>query len=108
MKCARQWLDMGGDRCDAAAVKCYQLSASAIGEQLDSEAIVLHLPTSTYYRLNPVAAWVYQALVRPRHTDDLAQEVAAHFDAQLEIVRSDIEELLVALERAGLVERCEL
>ena len=82
----------------------YSPSTDAIAAQLEGEAVLLHLGTRQYFRLNETAAEVWAALEAgvgdpPGLTDWLCER----FDVTPEEAGAEVARLLAELEERGLV-----
>jgi len=82
----------------------YSPSTDAIAAQLEGEAVLLHLGTKRYFRLNETAAEVWAALEAgvgdPRGLTDWLCE---RFDVTPEEAGAEVVRLLGELEARGLV-----
>jgi hypothetical protein len=82
----------------------YSPSTDAIAAQLEGEAVLLHLGTKRYFRLNETAAQVWAALeagvADPRGLTDWLCE---RFDVAPEVAGAEVVRLLGELEARGLV-----
>ena len=70
---------------------------------LEGDAVLLDLGTSRYFKLNRVGAHVWSALDGARTAGDLRRSVLEAFDVDPERCVRDLDNLLAALEQAGLV-----
>jgi hypothetical protein len=69
------------------------------------EAFLLHVPSGRYYGLNPTGLVIWQALSAG---DDPVAAVQARWPAMAEdVCRSDIDNLLAVLAKAGLTRPAE-
>ena len=53
--------------------------------------------------LNPVAAFLWQALEAEQTVEDLVEGLTAHFDVEKEKAEADVKAFLSQLEKAGLL-----
>lgn len=53
--------------------------------------------------LNPVAAFLWQALEAEQTVEDLVERLTAHFDVEKEKAEADVKAFLSQLEKAGLL-----
>jgi hypothetical protein len=65
--------------------------------QFDDGAVLLDLATGTFYRLNEVAAEIFQKLAEGRAAADVAADIARSFAIPAETARRDVESLLEQL-----------
>jgi hypothetical protein len=82
----------------------YSPSTDTIAAQLEGEAVLLHLGTKRYFRLNETAAEVWAALeadVGDRR--GLTDWLCERFDVTPEVAGAEIDRLLGELEARGLV-----
>ncbi len=81
----------------------YRAAESIAYEVLDGEAVVLHLPTGTYYKLNEVATRAFEALVTAGTLDPARTGILDEFEVGEEILDADLAELVDDLVGRGLV-----
>ena len=72
--------------------------------EVDSQAVLMHVETGTYYGLNDVGALIWQRMAKPVRVLDLRDAVLGEFDVTPEACACDVLALLKELESAGLVE----
>ena len=81
-------------------------SPDVLAAQLSEAELVLLGPQSErYVGLDPIAADVWAALETPRTLSQIAQSLAAHYNAPPDRIAADIAPMLERLEQEGLVER---
>lgn len=73
--------------------------------ELGAGAALLDLGSSTYYRLNVVAAQVWDHLKEPRSIQEISNAIAAQFGADPRQCEKDIDDLLRELLELRLVQR---
>jgi PqqD family protein of HPr-rel-A system len=78
--------------------------AAVTERELDGEAVLFDAVTGCTHRLNATALNVWRACDGTQATDDVARDLAERFDVAPPVVLQDIEQLLAAFARAGLVE----
>lgn len=74
-----------------------------LSTELDGEVVILHEPTSAYLNFNGSASAVWRRLEQPMILADLAAGLERDFDAPSGLIRSDLDVLLLDLQRRGLV-----
>lgn len=72
---------------------------------LDGEAVVLAEGASSAYYLDELATLVWNTFDGEATIDELAEDFAEVFNAELDVVRQDIMELTQNIGRAGLLQR---
>lgn len=76
--------------------------------ELQGEAVLLHLGTRRYFRLNETAAAVWAALEEGvGEPDALAARLCERFEVGLELAGSEVARLLGELEARDLVRRAD-
>lgn len=84
--------------------RTYVPAADAMSAELEGEAVILHLGTRRYYRLNETAATVWAALESGIDTPNaLAARLCECFDVELAVAGAEVDRLLAELEAHGLV-----
>lgn len=81
----------------------FQRSPNATFQVVADEAILIHLQTGVYYSLNEVGTAFWQLLDGERTLNDCAAHIAAEYNAPVEVVLADLEELVKELAEEGLV-----
>ena len=71
---------------------------------LDGESVLLNLENERYYGLDETGTRMWQLLVESPSIDAAYQSLLAEYDAEPEMVRSNLVELLGRLVDHGLVE----
>lgn len=85
--------------------RSYAPTADALSAQLEGEAVVLHLGTRRYFRLNETAAEVWAALERGvGDPATLTAELCERFEVEPDEAGAEVERLLRELESRGLVQ----
>jgi hypothetical protein len=82
-----------------------RLADGVVYEVVDGEAVVLHLPSGTYLRLNRTATKAWEALVGGAGLEGAKESILAGFQADPAVVASDLENLADDLVRRGLMVR---
>lgn len=71
---------------------------------LDDEAVLLNLRTRRYFKLNRVSAHVWNILAKGADVESLRRSILDAFEVEPERSAEDLDALLQAMNRAGLVE----
>jgi Coenzyme PQQ synthesis protein D (PqqD) len=74
-----------------------------LAAHLEDEAVLLHMDTKNYYRLNATAAHVFRGLERGLGRDALLDSLCAEFDVEREVAAAELDRLLADLAERGLV-----
>lgn len=72
--------------------------------ELEGEAVVLSLDEGVYYGLNPVGAFLWSLLERPRTLEELRDSVASEYDVEPGTAEADVRDLMEELLARGLAE----
>jgi PqqD family protein of HPr-rel-A system len=72
--------------------------------ELDGEAVVFDPDSLDVHRLNPTATLIFRFLDGSSSVDELADDVAAAFDAPVDDVRAQLTELVQQLDETDLLE----
>jgi hypothetical protein len=76
---------------------------SVVFRELDGEAVLLHLDTGVYYGLDPVGTRVWALLVEHGSPHAVCERMLEEFEVSLEVIESDIVNLVDELRDKGLV-----
>lgn len=71
--------------------------------ELDGEAVILSLDQGVYYGLNPVGAFAWALLERPRTVAELRDAVVEAYEVDAPTAEADLLELLADMAARGLV-----
>lgn len=71
---------------------------------LEGEAVILHLPSGTYYGLNPIGARIWSLLQDPMTVAELRDTLLAEYDVDRERLERDLLDLLSELAARELIE----
>lgn len=74
---------------------------------LGEEAVVLQLDSGIYHGLNPVAARVWELIEASRTVAGIVDVLLDEYEVERGRCEADVENLLVAMREAGLVEFCD-
>lgn len=81
----------------------HRVPEDVLAAHLDGEAVLLHMDTKNYYRLNATAAHVFRGLERGLGRDALLDGLCAEFDVEREVAALELDRLLNELSARGLV-----
>lgn len=97
-----------GSRVTMASRTTYAPSPDAMAADLEGEAVLLHLGTRRYFRLNETAAAVWALLEEGvGEPEALAARLCDRFEVERDLAGSEVARLLEELEARGLVQRVE-
>ena len=85
------------------------MSASRVAKnvyaaQLAGEAVILHLDTKRYYRLNATGAEVWKGIEAGESRDVLVERLVREFTVERAVASAEVERLLGRLREAHLIE----
>ena len=88
------------------------LSAASIVGQVDNqvsvdlngETAILNLASMSYFGLDEVGRFIWEAISEPKAVDQICAAVCKHFDVSEEQCRIDVLSFLLELDKAGLIE----
>ncbi|TYL38892.1 PqqD family protein [Natronococcus pandeyae] len=78
-----------------------------VSTELEGEQVILQLETGTYYGVDGIGPFVWERLQEPITIDELCRSVVVEYDVDRRRVETDLEALLVDLEKARLIERTD-
>lgn len=73
-------------------------------QDLDGEAVLLHLPTERYFSLNSVGAVVWRLWESGLTVEASIERIAGQYRTPEATVRRDVSALVAALSERGLIE----
>lgn len=82
-----------------------RIQGVATSEPVAGETVLLHFASGQYFGLNQVAARAWAHLSATGSIYAAFERLRAEFDVDDDRLRADLEELVAALESAGLLER---
>lgn len=88
----------------AKSMTRYRISHSVVAEQIDGEAVILNLQTSTYYKLDGVGARVWSLLKERPTSGELVRILSAEYAVPSATLQSDLAALLDELSANSLIE----
>ena len=83
--------------------KRYAVPGEVLAAHLEGEAVLLHMDTKDYFRLNATAACVWKGLERGMDRDALVDELCAHFEVEPGSAAAELDRLLGELEERRLI-----
>jgi hypothetical protein len=81
----------------------HRVPDDVLAAHLEGEAVLLHMDTKNYYRLNATAAAVYKGLEQGLGRDALVDDLCAHFEVERDVAAAEVDRLLRELAERGLV-----
>jgi hypothetical protein len=79
----------------------------AISCDLNGEAVIMHLPTETYFGLDPIGAVIWNFIQEGRTLDDICYRLTSEFDVTGEQCAAEVGRLIDEMRANGLVEVIE-
>ena len=84
-------------------VPAFSVSDQVLTAHLDGEAVLLHLETKQYYRLNSSAARIWSGLERGLDPDALVEDLCDNFDVTPETAAAEIPSIFQRWSELGLI-----
>lgn len=81
-----------------------KVAKNVYAAQLAGEAVILHLDTKRYYRLNATGAEVWKGIESGEPREALAERLVREFTVDRETAAAEVDRLLDRLREAHLVE----
>lgn len=81
----------------------YSVPGEVLAAHLEGEAVLLHMDTKEYFRLNATAACVWKGLERGLDREGLVDELCANFEVEPEAAAAELDRLLGELEARHLL-----
>ncbi len=81
----------------------YTIPDSVLAAHLEGEAVLLHMDSKHYYRLNGTAAFIWKALERGASAESIVGELCETFEVGPEEAAAEVQRLLAELAESGLV-----
>jgi hypothetical protein len=81
----------------------HRVPEDVLAAHLEGEAVLLHMDTKNYFRLNATAAHVYRGLERGLGRDALLDDLCAEFEVERGVAAVELDRLLDELAARGLV-----
>lgn len=83
----------------------FRPTQGVIFEVVDEEAVLLHLAKGVYFSLNEAGTLVWNRILEGDDRDGIIAQVLNSYHVTTQDAASDVDGLLVELQRQGLVER---
>ena len=80
------------------------ISKDVLTAHLQGEAVLLHLDTKQYYRLNETGAAIWRCREEGIDLADIASQLVAEFDVDLATAKAEVQRVLGELRERRLVE----
>ncbi len=87
--------------------KTAQVSSEAIAQEVSGETVILDLKSEQYFSLDTVGTRVWQLLQGSSHIEEIYQQLLEEYEVEPSRLRTDLEDLLTALEQEGLISLAE-
>jgi hypothetical protein len=84
-------------------IPTHRVPEDVLAAHLEGEAVLLHMDTKNYYRLNATAAHVYRGLERGLGREALLDGLCAEFEVERDTAARELDRLLAELGDRGLV-----
>ena len=81
----------------------YTVSDDVLTAHLEGEAVLLHMDTKNYFRLNATAAVLWKGMERGLDREALLDDLLAHFDVDRATATAELDRLLGELSARGLL-----
>lgn len=81
----------------------HRVPEDVLAAHLDGEAVLLHMDTKNYYRLNATAAHVFRGLERGLGREALLDGLCAEFEVERGTAAAELDRLLGELSERGLL-----
>ena len=85
------------------AVTRYEVPGEVLTAHLEGEAVLLHMDTKDYFRLNATAACVWKGLERGMDHAALVQELCTRFEVEPAQAEEELDRLLAELLQRRLI-----
>lgn len=84
-------------------IPTHRVPEDVLAAHLEGEAVLLHMDTKNYYRLNATAAHVFRGLERGLGREALLDGLCAEFEVERETAARELDRLLGELAQRGLL-----
>lgn len=85
------------------ATSRYTVPDEVLTAHLEGEAVLLHMDTKNYFRLNATAALLWKGMERGLERDQLLDTLLAEFEVDRPTAAAELDRLLGELAERGLV-----
>src|SRR5581483_4613755 len=101
----RAMLPQFSDEARLTSKTPYSVPSQVLVAHLEGEAVLLHMDTKRYYRLNDTAAMIWKGLERGDTVSGIAESLCREFDVPADEASREVERVLTDLVERGLVVR---
>lgn len=81
----------------------YTASPDVLAAHLEGEAVLLHMESKDYFRLNDTAAWVWKGLERGMDRAALLRSLLERYEIDAPAAEIELDRLLEELRARGLI-----
>jgi hypothetical protein len=81
----------------------YSASPDVLAAHLEGEAVLLHMESKDYFRLNDTAAWIWKGLERGLDHDALVASLLERYEVTPDDAAAELDALLADLSQRGLI-----
>ena len=81
-----------------------RVAKNVYAAQLAGEAVILHLDTKRYYRLNATGAEVWKGIEAGENREGLVERLVREFTVEREVAAAEVDRLIERLREAHLIE----
>ncbi len=85
----------------------YQAGADILFRQVEDEAVLLHVPSGTYYGLSTTGILLWEAIQNKQPLTSVADAIVAEYEVEKSQVLEDLQMLLQNLLDNGLVVKAD-
>ena len=76
---------------------------SVLFQKVGEEIVLLSLDSGVYFGLDPVGARIWELISEQKSLDEVAETIAAEYDAPRETIDGDLESLVKELQEKKLI-----
>jgi len=80
------------------------VTKEAVHCDVEDEVVILSMKDGVYYGLNPVGAFIWNQIQKPKRVDEICDLIMGEFDVGREECEADLMDLLYELLDKGLIE----
>ncbi|MDI6724003.1 MAG: PqqD family protein [Methanobacterium sp.] len=80
------------------------VTKEAVHCDVEDEVVILSMKDGVYYGLNPVGAFIWNQIQKPKRVDEICDLIMGEFDVGREECEADLMDLLSELLDKGLIE----
>ena len=85
-------------------MSAFRAAKNVYAAQLAGEAVILHLDTKRYYRLNATGAEVWKGIEAGENREMLVERLVREFTVEREVAAAEVDRLVERLREAHLIE----